>query len=843
MATQTIDIRVVDKTQRSLSNIERRLGQVENSLIGVGKVAGIAATALGAIGGANLVRGVVNTTARFQDLRTALSSVTGSAEAGAEAFEFVSNFATQTQFGVETLSNAFIKLKAAGIEPTQELLTTFTDTAAVTTDQIGSLTAITDLFARTTSGGLGLEELNRLADRGIPVFKILEEQLGITRLEVSEFGKTADGARKITEALTRGLNQSFGGATADRVNNLSTAMSNFQIGVDNVADAVGRGGLGPALTGLINQFNEILARITPLAKQFGERLGFAVFQFGKFLEGTNFNMEQFLQGAQIAISVLGGAGLLKVLQAVTGGVKALTLAVARNPLGLLAVAVSGALVYLSMENGLGRTISQVIAVMGKLGDMAGSIATYFRNQLGKVIDFLTGVFDSFVDSVISGYNAIADFIPFLDRVEVTGKQVREGLKDLTVQGFEVLGGAMKKGADIVVTYVDENETLQDAISRTNSIIGTLTKTFTDAGLSYDEATAKSRQLYLETYGLNTETARVPEIQKVAANAIKETGNDADLTKKKLQDLQESLGLDTSITDLGNTLKENRKNYQEYVSEVVKLDSKALEHRKNNYDEVYLAQLYYQDLQQKALDDFYGKIDELENNKIRKFLENNILMSQSAKRALNIRLSDEQQAFLQDQGKEELKKSMVQDRIEFEKKSELEKTQFGIEQTGKFLSALGQSNKKAFEAAKAFNIANAIMNTYAGATKALATYPPPFNFIAAAAVVASGLAQVSAIRSQQYQGRQRGGALSVGQGTVVGEDGPEIIVPKQPGTVIPREVAEAIGGMNGGGDIVNVNFNISTVDAEGFDELLVRRRGTIVGIINNALQKRGKQGVA
>ena len=91
--------------------------------------------------------------------------------------------------------------------------------------------------------------------------------------------------------------------------------------------------------------------------------------------------------------------------------------------------------------------------------------------------------------------------------------------------------------------------------------------------------------------------------------------------------------------------------------------------------------------------------------------------------------------------------------------------------------------------------------------------------------------------------QRGGALQVGQGTLVGEDGPELIVPKQPGTVIPREVAEAIGDMGGrGSENVIVNFNINTVDAEGFDELLIQRRGTITGIINQALQKRGKQGV-
>ena len=40
----------------------------------------------------------------------------------------------------------------------------------------------------------------------------------------------------------------------------------------------------------------------------------------------------------------------------------------------------------------------------------------------------------------------------------------------------------------------------------------------------------------------------------------------------------------------------------------------------------------------------------------------------------------------------------------------------------------------------------------------------------------------------------------------------------------------------------VNFNINTVDASGFDQLLVSRKGTITQIINNAMNNQGKMGV-
>lgn len=85
-------------------------------------------------------------------------------------------------------------------------------------------------------------------------------------------------------------------------------------------------------------------------------------------------------------------------------------------------------------------------------------------------------------------------------------------------------------------------------------------------------------------------------------------------------------------------------------------------------------------------------------------------------------------------------------------------------------------------------------------------------------------------------RAEGGPVATSQPYVVGEQGPELFIPSTSGTIVPNDMG---GGM--GGD-VNVNFNINTVDAAGFDELLVDRRSTIVGIINSALNQRGKVGV-
>lgn len=67
----------------------------------------------------------------------------------------------------------------------------------------------------------------------------------------------------------------------------------------------------------------------------------------------------------------------------------------------------------------------------------------------------------------------------------------------------------------------------------------------------------------------------------------------------------------------------------------------------------------------------------------------------------------------------------------------------------------------FTKSKAVSIAVALINTFESVTKALAAYPPPFSYIAAAAALAAGLAQVSKIKSTNKDGGGSSGGGSVG----------------------------------------------------------------------------------
>ena len=148
--------------------------------------------------------------------------------------------------------------------------------------------------------------------------------------------------------------------------------------------------------------------------------------------------------------------------------------------------------------------------------------------------------------------------------------------------------------------------------------------------------------------------------------------------------------------------------------------------------------------------------------------------------------------------------------------------------------IGQAIKSALNNSvamfKASSIKKAMISLFEGAMKTFASIPFPFNIAVVGGALAFGTGIVNKIR-----GFERGGRPPVGQPSIVGEKGAELFVPDQAGTVVPNDKL----GMNKN---VTVNFNINTVDARGFNELLVNSRGVIINLINSAMNEKGRMAV-
>lgn len=140
------------------------------------------------------------------------------------------------------------------------------------------------------------------------------------------------------------------------------------------------------------------------------------------------------------------------------------------------------------------------------------------------------------------------------------------------------------------------------------------------------------------------------------------------------------------------------------------------------------------------------------------------------------------------------KATAAQRIQIERAQQETKLAIISDALGTIADAVGRETA----AGKALAIAQATINTYMGATKALATYPPPFGAIAAGTVILAGLLQVRKIISTKLPDVPKPGGGKVSTETGGGGTGPTNNIPAMAMPAIPRLQAPGVtttGGTN------------------------------------------------
>jgi len=249
MADQQLNI-----TLNAIDNTKKALTDLQNNLKGIDKQTKEVTTSFFTFSNvlktfitAELIKGTFSILSAFQDMKVALNQVTGSAQQGGRAFDFLNKFSETSRFNIKDLSNAFISLYRSGINPSEELLKTFTDTASATRQPLETLNALILLFTKGTEGGMGLLQFKRLENEGIPVFKILREQFGLSKDAVEEYLKSVSGTRLVLDLLRQGLGKTFGGTEAANAKNLSTTFDDVKNAGEKLLASLGDSGLNKAL--------------------------------------------------------------------------------------------------------------------------------------------------------------------------------------------------------------------------------------------------------------------------------------------------------------------------------------------------------------------------------------------------------------------------------------------------------------------------------------------------------------------------------------------------------------------------------------------------------------------
>ena len=262
MADQQLNIKLnaIDNTAKAFSSVKTSIFSVRNALL--------------TIASSVVINQIINVTKEFEQLRTTLRFVTGSIEQGKNAFNLLRDLSKKTEFSTAELSNSFITLQNAGINPTKELLMTFADTASVTANSLDTLNDLTRLFAKGATGaGIGAQSLSQLAGKGIPVFQILQKELGLSRDAIKSFAENAEGSAIILDALEKGLAKTFGGSSAKRAGDLGNVIKLLFEDIKGLADLIATdGGFSKSFKDLLKSFGQLLKTLQPIILLMGKLL-------------------------------------------------------------------------------------------------------------------------------------------------------------------------------------------------------------------------------------------------------------------------------------------------------------------------------------------------------------------------------------------------------------------------------------------------------------------------------------------------------------------------------------------------------------------------------------------
>jgi hypothetical protein len=838
----------VDQINKSLGNIEKQAQTVTTSLKTVG-------AALLAMGAGNVVKGIMAQYLEFEKYQSILTTYLGSQQAANKELERLKTLADTLPQDLADVTQSFLIFTRMGIDTSSKSLVAFSNIA---TANGKSLTQFAEAVADAMTG-----EFERLKEFGIKTSKENGKFVGRIGEDIVAVSATATDFTNQLKALGEEGGR-FGKAAENNSKTLGQAISNLRGALFSASVTIGEM-FKPALVAIANALSNLLSNTTVIAGIIGRLTTYVI-------AGT-------IAWVGYKTAVLLAAAANKVM---AGGLALVRAGLIKLGIGAIVV-LFGELIYQISQaadklGGWGKMFSLVGAVAREFVDRTINRLTILNNYFRMAGEFIklgfteafiavTERFVNFTGILAAGFNAL--FGVFGVQIEAIGTDalaslqgsssgIREQLQLLSDENTRLADAAKQPWASLAALK-EAYQATTPAVEEVNNAQGKVNDSIQQSVVESAEAKKAAKELanqqekFANTLeGYQTEMiglliADKNQRELILAIRKEELMFGRELTDTERQQLTNTLQVTQALREQA-ALRDIINNATREQTQIEKIQRGQELQRTvggTNQGGVTSEMAFNRDLA--ALDAFnkatlvsteealrqraeltrqYNlKIQEIELGRIQQ-----VLMAE--KEGAGAVLSEKDRQVLQSIGQNETQRKIVDQRIEFEKKSELQKTQFAISQGAEAFNALGQYNKKAFQAAKALNIAEAIMNTFTGATAAL-KLPPPFGFIAAAATVATGLAQVATIRAQQYSGRQLGGPVMGGNTYMVGENGPELFTPTTTGSITRNQDLPR-------GDNVNINFNINTVDSTGFDTLLATRKPMIIQMVRTAMNDKGNR---
>lgn len=353
--------------ESTLKRLERSAERVGNA-IGTGlKIATVAAAAAFSF----LGKSVVDVNARFEQYQATLETIEGSAEKARASLDWISEFGKTTPYDVGQVTEAFVKLKAYGIDPiANDALRTLGDTASAMGKDLNSAV---EMFA--DASGMEFERLKEFGIRATQEGDNVTFHWTKNGEELTETMKK--NATEVRAFLLETLGDRFAGAMDRQSQTFNGMMSNLGDSWTDFQRRVGDAGFFSKVTGQLEGLLATVARLdadgtldawaTNVSNALGVALDVFIAVTTRIAENAQYIIENWESLQPVAIALAGALGLLLA--------RAFPIAFV---FGLISVAVDDFLAYLQgSESIIGNFIEwvrKIIPVSDEVAVALGGLA-------------------------------------------------------------------------------------------------------------------------------------------------------------------------------------------------------------------------------------------------------------------------------------------------------------------------------------------------------------------------------------------------------------------------------------------------------------------------------------
>ncbi|WP_067582832.1 tape measure protein [Endozoicomonas ascidiicola] len=483
------------------------------------------------------IESILTTGDKFERLNVQLEAIMGSMAEGERALAWIKDFTRNTPFQLEEVSEAFVRLKAFGLDPMDGTMQAIVDQASKLGGGMERLNGITlavgQAWAKQKLQG---EEILQLVERGVPVWEMLEKATGKNVQELQKLSTAGKLGRDTIALLIAEIGKSSEGAAAKNMSLLSGYVSNLKDSWQNFLGEIADSG---ALEYTKNLLGDIANKIEAMNQDgrlqtLAQKISDAFVAMGDAVRHTlsGLTFEGVVARIQTGFAAITGVmGKLQTTFTVTSN----TVSFFFNSLSLAVKGFAATFLY---------TVGEIIYGWGKIAEVLGadSIAkslqgtTNYLRSLGK--EFAKQTAEDANDaknSLVGIYDALSKKHQSTQQDirrenKVTVEAAREEQKQYQKE-LEQTGSTAKQTAETT------KAAFTDAADAINQINGAETRTeLASLGVAIAEAFTEGT-LSLEEYTKATEASR-QKLAELAAEsektkeALKDTGDAAESSAKQ-----------------------------------------------------------------------------------------------------------------------------------------------------------------------------------------------------------------------------------------------------------------------------------------------------------------------